>query len=194
MLSVMFSDFVLEKLSSCLYGVSCRFEITQVSAASKTTLSSFVKNRQDLFGLLENNKWMNYVMFDCRCFHMFINRLTVNVPDIDKHFHHGLYGIDLIMKTYNFITLDTYPLCGFCSASKVDAAVYYSVGENIVTSTPYLMFGCADCVREKFGIDDEYYYDYYYDYYHPPIITIFKNSKKSNVQHDDRLLDWSPLY
>lgn len=190
MLSVMFPDFVLEKLSSCLYGVSCMFEITQVSAASKTTLSSFVKNRQDLLGLLENNKWMNYVMFDCRCFHMFINRLYVNVPDIDKHFHHGLDGIDLIMKTCNFITLDALPVCGFCSARQVNAAVYYSVGEKIVTSTPYLVFGCADCVKNQFSFT---YDDYYYDYYHPPIITIFKNSKKSNVHHDDRLLDWFPL-
>lgn len=190
MLSVMFSDFVLEKLSSCLYGVSCRFEIAQVSAASKTTLSSFVKNRQDLFGLLEYNRWMNYVMFDCRGFHVFINRLTVNVPDIDKHFHHGLEGIYLIMKTYNFITLDTYPLCGFCSASQVDAAVYYSVGEKIVTSTPCLNFGCADCVQNLLSFT---YDDYYYDYYHRPIITRF-NNKKSNVKQDDRYLDWCPLY
>lgn len=99
--------------------------------------------------------YVNTTIKRCLDYHVFCNRFQFNLPGL-AHFVGGIRGIPLLHKRSRFIRMKYRDsLCPGCREGFIGAACYYSVGDKMKSSTPYLNFSCFECVdhaEEEAGI------------------------------------------
>jgi len=95
---------------------------------------------------LRQQAWMNRVINDVKGFHAFVTRLCINLSEL-QGFDGGLARLDFVRRRRRDVRLGSVRRCPLCLLRPVGAARYFSVGDKMRSSTPYLRFSCRDCDR-----------------------------------------------
>ena len=114
--------------------------------------------------LLRQQAWMNEVLNSAKKFHAFVNRLHINLTELQGFRCSSLEGISFALRRRRDVRLQALRLCPQCRVRPVDAACYMAIGHKMVGSTPFLTFSCKDCMGAPAS--------WHCDLYQAPVVTL----------------------